>query len=472
MAQNIVLKMNTKPAKPEAAEGSNLPVPASRGTTITRTRYAEFLPDLEAIAEREHSPYARRLAIATAVLFAVLIGWASIAKVDQDATAPATVRPAGKVKVINHPEGGMVAEIFVHEGDRVHEGQPLVRLDARVIDQELARLTGEWQSLSAEIQRLEAEIGNKPLSFSPELAASRPDLVSEQRRQYDEDRRALISRQGAADEKTAQAKGSLASLEKKEIQSEQAVKVSVEQERVLAELTGKGYFPKLRYLSVKRQLTDDQGQLAQTREEMKRARAAVAEAQSQREQGDAEYYAKLLDRLAQAHIEAQRAFRGMKQQQAKRESLSIDAPVTGIVQNMVVASPGQAVRPGEPIMNIVPTADTLIIEARISNNDIGYISVGQAATVKIDTYPYVRFGTLEGKVESIAADANKDEKTGQTFFNVYIRTNRTYLGDKSDEHLVNPGMQGTADLHIGKRSIIAFLTDRFRQKVEGAFKEP
>jgi adhesin transport system membrane fusion protein len=469
MAKNSVAKIGSRPAR---QDDETLPTTTTvRGSVVSRARYAEFLPDLEAIAEREHSPYARLLAIVCAAFFAAIIGWAAIGQVEQTVTAPGDVRPAGKVKIINHPDGGIVAALYVHEGERVKEGDRLVELDTRSIDQETARLANEWQSLSAEVARLEAEIGGKALAFPPGLAAARPDLVHEQTHQYDEDKRAREARRSAADEKVAQARSTYASTEKEVQQLEDGVRVSLEQERVLGELTDKGYFPKLRYLSVKRQLSDDQGQLARAREDLKRTRAVIGEAEGERDQADAEFTARLIDRLVQARLDRDRAYRGMKQQEARRASLLITAPVPGIVQNLVVASPGQSVRPSEPIMNIVPSSDTLVVEAHVPNNEIGHVSLGQHAIVKVDTYPAVRYGTLEGTVESIAPDASRNDKTGQTYFNVYIRTDKTYLGRTPEELPVNPGMQTNVVFHIGKHSILAYLTDRFRQKAANAFTE-
>ena len=453
--------------------GSGPPAFKSAGVPrLPRRRYADFLPDLEAIAEREHSPYARHLAVLTALFVAAALLWSALAEVEQVATATGNVRPTGKVKVINHQDAGAVSALYVHEGDQVKAGDRLIEFDPRQIDQELARLTNEWQSLSAEIARLEGEVAGKEPVFDRVLATVRPDLVAQQMRQFDEDRRALASRRSADADKIAQARSALGATGKKITQLEQGLKISRQQAQALADLADKGYYPKLRYLSIQRQVADDEGQLAQAREDANRGRAALAQAEGERDQADAEYNAKLLDRLSQARIEQERAYRGMRQQEAKRGSLLITAPVAGIVQNLVVASAGQSVRPDEAIMNIVPIGDTLVIEARVSNRDIGYVSIGQPAVVKVDTYPYVKYGTLEGTVESIAPDASRDEKTGQTYFNVYVRSKKTYLGAVAGEHPVNPGMQTAVDLQIGHRSILAYLTDRFRQKMESALREP
>ena len=120
---------------------------------------------------------------------------------------------------------------------------------------------------------------------------------------------------------------------------------------------------------------------------------------------------------------------------------------------------------------IVPVGDSLIIEATLRSEDIGFVYVGQPATVKIDTYDFTKFGELEGTVEAISADSEKDERTGLFLYTVTVRTNKTHLGPTESEQPVIPGMQTTVDIVIGKRTILAFLTDRLRQTAATAFNQ-
>lgn len=124
-------------------------------------------------------------------------------------------------------------------------------------------------------------------------------------------------------------------------------------------------------------------------------------------------------------------------------------------------------------MNVVPTGDTLIIEARVSNDDIGFIEVGQEAEVRVNTYDFVKFGTLKGTVSQIAADATEDAGGEGVAFNyvVLIKTDRTHLGPTPTSQPVLPGMQVTADFKIGERTVLSFLTDRVSQTTSTALRE-
>jgi adhesin transport system membrane fusion protein len=131
---------------------------------------------------------------------------------------------------------------------------------------------------------------------------------------------------------------------------------------------------------------------------------------------------------------------------------------------------GGVVKAGEPIMEIVPTDDQLVIEAKLSPIDRGYVAVGQSARVKISTYDFVRYGALEGKVTQIAADSNVDQK-GEAYFRVIVETDKSYLGDDPTTLLITPGMQATVDIQTGKRSVAFYLMKPVFKLRNEAFRE-
>lgn len=444
---------------------------AARGRRLIRAQYADFLPQAQAIAEREAAPMARVLVVTVAALFAAALVWSAFADVEQVASAPGVVRPAGKVKVVNHPDGGRVAAILVSEGDRVQVGQLLLELDPEVVREEIAKRTNEWMSLSAEVSRLEAEANGGPPDFDPEVRSSRPDLVATHGQLYESRRQALEARRAVADRVIEQRARDRAALAARLKQLGSSLKILREQEKAVAELADKGYFPRLRYLSIRRQVSELEGQIAETREAARSAESALAEAKSRRASIDGERRSEVLTRLTGARRERDRTKSSLVQEEARLRNLSVRAPTAGAVQNVNVVSVGQAIRANEPLMNIVPSGAQLVVEARVSNDDIGYVVPGQKATVKIRTYDFVRFGALEGVVEQIAPDAMPDPETGQMLFNVMVRTDRAYLGRNPGEHPVNPGMEAAVDLQIGERSILSYLTDRLSRTAQSAFRE-
>ncbi|WP_416898821.1 MAG: HlyD family efflux transporter periplasmic adaptor subunit [Minwuia sp.] len=122
-------------------------------------------------------------------------------------------------------------------------------------------------------------------------------------------------------------------------------------------------------------------------------------------------------------------------------------------------------------MSVVPESDELVIEARVANRDIAAVEVGQPAAVKVRAYDFIKYGSLEGTVERVARDANRDQETGQVFFTVEIRTSKSYLGDAPGQNPVRPGMQVDAEMKAGSRSVLSFLTDRVIGTSDEAFRQ-
>ena len=281
---------------------------------------------------------------------------------------------------------------------------------------------------------------------------------------------ALKSERTIADRIIEQRHSNVEALTRKTEETKGSLAILKEQEQAVGELAGKGYFPKLRYLSIQRQRAEAEGAVAKTGEELIAAFAALAEAKERRKSLDRKQHANTLDQLAITQKKHDQIFRTLTQLKARRQSLKIAAPTAGIIQNLHVTSVGQAIGKNEPLMNLVPTTDRLIIEARVQNQDIGYVSIGQKARVKFRTYDFIRYGSLDGIVEQVAATALVPPDGGTSYFPVVIRTSRNYLGNRPGEKPVQPGMEVDVDLKIGEKTLLSYLTDRlFRTQ---AFQEP
>lgn len=438
---------------------------------LARPSYSDFLPQGRAVAENEAAPLARVLVLVIALLFGALLLWAALAQVDQVAMAPGVVRPAGKVKIINHPDGGRVAAVLVSEGQKVVPGQALIKLDPEFSREEIAKLNGEWISQSVRIARLEAEANDTVPEFDAALEAGRTDLVAAQRQLFDARRQSLHARRATSNSVMEQRARDADAAAARAKQLGRSLGILKQQEAAVSDLADKGYFPKLRYLSIQRQIIDLEGQIAETHEALRSAQSALAEAGNRRDSIDKEWRSEALGELATARREIAKIKSTLHQEQTRLRNLAVRAPIAGIVQNITITASGQAIRGNEPLMDVVPTSAHLLVEARVSNDDIGHIRQGQKATVKIRTYDFVRFGSLKGVVDRIAADAVADPETGQMTFNVTIRTDRSHLGRTPRDQPVNPGMQAMVDLHIGKRSILSYLTDRLDRTTQTAFRE-
>jgi len=454
----------------DARPAGYLPMPASMRPEARRL-YADFLPESQAVIERAHSPLARTLLVVLSLLVLVFVAYISIAEVDQVASAEGVVRPGGRVKVVNHPEGGRIAAIHVREGDRVTAGQPLLELDPAMISEEVGKRRAAWIVAELQVTRLTAEAAGAMPDFDAGLEGERPDLVASELALFRARDEALASKRTQADEVVRQRQQDIVTLEGRAKQQQASLDILRTQVAALEKLRAQGYFPELRYLTVLRELSDAEGQLAETLTQLESSRAALAEAESARQSIDRNWQAQVQQELAEAIARRDEAQSLLNQSGTALSGLIVLSPADGIVQELQVNNLGQSVAPNQELMKIVPLGDQLIVEAKVANADISHVEIGQHARVKITTYNYIRYGVLEGQVTQISPDATKDERTGVLYFSVYVETTKNYMGEVPGKNPVSPGMTAEVDLVIGKRTILAYLTDRLRQTAAEAFGE-
>ncbi|MDF2766134.1 MAG: hypothetical protein K0S81_3128 [Rhodospirillales bacterium] len=445
-----------------------LPVPARR--PVPPARYAEFLPDAEALAERRHSPAAKWLALTLSALVLALIAWSGFARVDQVVTASGAVRPAGKVKLVNHPVGGRVSAVLVAEGEHVALGQPLIEIDPETLQSEVDKRRSDWQALAAAAARLEGEAAGAAPVFPAALGVARPDLAAAQLSLYEARTTAFTAERRSLEEVIRQREREVQSAQARAQQSAASLKILKEQEAAVAKLAGKGYFPQLRYLTLQREVAETEGAVAQARQDHAIAASAHEEAKSRLDALERDRRAKTLAELAQTAADRDRAAESLAQAEAELRNRIVRAPAEGIVQDLAVAAAGQAVRANEEILKIVPSTGGLLIEALVANSDIGEVRTGQAARIKLLAYDHIRYGTLDGTVERISPDATPDQQ-GRLLYKVQIRTQRDHLGPEPGALALAAGMAAEIDLRVGERSILSYLTDRVLAVADEAFKE-
>lgn len=449
------------------------PAREGRGRFIDlRGRYTDFLPEREAISGRQHSPLATLIVLTVTLFVFLFLLWAGFSQVEQFAIAGGQVRPDGRVKVINHPDGGRIADILVREGDMVKAGQVLFRLDPELLQTEVVKTTGQWQQFAADTARLEAEAANAAsIAFPAALRAERPDLVANQTRLFEARRAALAGRRDGADRQIEQRSSDVSSLTQQVANKKTGTAMLAQQERSLHELADKGYFPWLRYQSVLRELNDAQGEVARLEAALTSARSALAEARARRKQIDDDWSTQLYGDLAKSRTDRDQAAGVLAQATTRLRNLVIVSPDEGIAQALTVNNIGQAIKPLEPLLNVVPVSDSLVIEAKVANQDIGFITVGQPARVKVRTFDFSKYGTLDGYVEQVSPDGFVDQQSGQVFYKVMVRTDRAWLGPGKGERPVTPGMQVDVDMITGHRSILSYLTDRMFAITSNALRE-
>ena len=444
----------------------------SRGVSVARVDDADFLPAALEIIEKPVSPTARYTAMILMAGLAIAILWLIFGRLDIVVSASGRLAPAEAVKLIQPAETGTVRSILVHESQAVRKGQVLVELDPTVSSADVtqARKVLETAELDAARSRaVLAALDGKGLDFvapagtprqvvDMQIALARAELASIRggSTMHDADLRAASSAYSEAMLEVAKITETLPLIEQQIDANEK--------------LLAKGYVSKLRVIEMNRQrlsLIKDR-EIAQ--ETARKARAQIASASGNIEQSSGATRAKVLQNLTQAETEA-RVRREELVKASRRSTLQqLVSPVNGTVAQLSVHTIGGVVDVGKPLMLIVPKEGQLIGEVRILNKDVGFVRAGQDVAVKIAAFPFTRFGVASGTIESISTDALEDEKLGLVY-TARVALDRNWRTRDGRTIPLAPGMEVTADIRTGRRSIASYLLSPLQGTMAEAGRE-
>jgi adhesin transport system membrane fusion protein len=281
----------------------------------------------------------------------------------------------------------------------------------------------------------------------------------------------MHGRLGVARQKVAQRELEIKELEARQRGVEANLRLGRERLRLSGDLLKSGLTPRMEHLEIQREIESLTGESKVLEQAVPRAKAALAESRAFLEEEREGFRRRAVEELSKNQLQLSRVQESLTEASDRMRRTEIRSPIDGIVKNMRFHTIGGVVRPGEPIMEIVPVGDELVIEARLSPVDRGYVQTGQKAVVKISTYDFVRYGGLDGVVERIGADTNTDTATGQPYYTVIVRTAKTFLGDEAGEFPITPGMQATVDIHTGSRSVLNYLVKPVLKLRHEAFRE-
>jgi len=390
------------------------------------------------------------------ILLAVLMGWSYFAKLDEVAVANGEVVPQGKVKTVQHLEGGIVQEIFVADGDTVRDGDPLVQLDLASGGTNLDELQVRLDSELLVRARLVAEAEGSEIAFPQEVAGRRPTLVAAQRQAFEARRRELASTLDVMREQVKQKQLETEELSAKRTAVSRNFNLAKERLKMSKSLLAEGLTAKMEHLELEAEVENLDGELRSLEPSIPKAKAAVQEARQRLRESEIRFRREAQDELGKVEQNVARIQELLLEAQEQGSRAEIKSPIDGVVKNMQYNTIGGVVRPGEPILEIVPTSDNLVVEAKLNPTERGFIRAGQKSVVKISTYDFARYGGLDGEVVRVSPDTSTDEN-GAPFFKVVVRTDRNYLGRDESDLPITPGMQATVDIHTGQKSVFDYL---------------
>jgi hemolysin D len=392
---------------------------------------ADFLPASLALIERPVSPTARITGLSLVLLVVSIVVWSLVAHVDIIVSATGKIIPSGRTKTIASVEVASVRAIHVVEGQRVHAGDLLIELDARMFEADERKAQAEVNAARIEIARSEAMIDaldrDRPPALRPVPETSPEDY---QQAIYDVRGRYLDY------------KAKLAELDGEIHRYALALPLTQQRADTYAELVKTHDVSATAWSEKRQEVVDLDGQLTQAQN----SRASLI-AQTRRE---------ALDSLTDAETKASRAMQDVARARSEVRLLALRAPVDGSVQQLTVHTVGGVVGTAQPLMLIVPRDDTIEIEGFVENKDIGYVRAGQSAAVKIDAFDYTKYGMVHGRVVFVSNDAVDDQKLGSVY-ETHVRLTASSILVDGRQATLTPGMTVQVEIKTGTRRVIEYV---------------
>jgi adhesin transport system membrane fusion protein len=406
----------------------------------------------------DDAPRIVRLTIWGVILFFVfLIGWAHFAVIDEVTKGEGKAVPSSKIQKIQNLEGGIVAQIYVKEGQIVDPGAPLIRLDDTRFASNVGETEADRVGMALRVERLSAEVEDRPLNFAADLRKNAPKQANDEEQLYRSRRQQLADEIGGLQAQLTQKQQELREFGSKQEQYRNSLSLLRQEIGMSEPLVKQGAVSPVEVLRLKRSEVETRGQLDATSLAMPRAQAAISEVQRKIDETRGKFRSDALTQLNEARTDLSKYTATAKGLEDRVSRTMVSSPVRGIIKSVLVNTVGGVIQPGSDIVEIVPLDDTLIVEAKIRPQDIAFLHPGQEAMIKFTAYDYTIYGGLKGELEQIGADTVLDEDKKQTYYMIRLRTDRNHLGPDDKPLLIIPGMVASVDIITGHKSILSYL---------------
>lgn len=365
------------------------------------------------------------------ITIGILVVWSAFSYVDEVTHAEGRIIPSSRMQIVQNMEGGIVRSINVKQGDVVEKDDVVLQMESVQYSSELDSKKQQVMSLMAKQARLQAEVNDQTLLFTKEFSAMASQYVQTEMSEFDSRRRRL-----SAD----------VNLLESQLNSGQ------QELEIVRKMTECGLEPQI---------------------ELVRTQARVDELRNKIESMKRQFKSESATELSRVVLELNPLRQTLPAYADKLNRTQVKAPLKGVVNRVMVNTVGGVIKPGEPIVEIVPFDDTLVVEAQIRPQDIGFIHLGQSANVKITAYDYSIFGSLKGQITNISPDSVSKEERGQVmyYYVARIETSAKVIQSLEKNLPIIPGMQAQVDIITGNKSVLSYLLKPLIGVKENAFRE-
>jgi len=439
----------------------------------------DFAPAILRAQQQPPSPLPRLVLYTVLVLFAVMLLWAIFGRLDIIAVAQGKLVPQSFLKVVQPADSGIVKELLVKEGDEVREGQVLIRMDTSISEADIKTLQSELALKSLQLRRIEAELSGAPLRKE---SKDSPALFAKVDAQYYERRQAYLDELQQEQAALRKAKEDLASAIEIQDKLTQTLPAYRQQEEAYAKLAKDGYATKLMAVEKSRDRIEKEQDLRAQNYNVASLKASIAQSEKKIAQITSTYRSQLQNEQVEAQGHYEKLQQDWKKESHKRALLELRAPQDGIVKDLATHTVGSVVSPGTVLLTLVPRNDPMQAEVWVTNLDAGFVRPRQPVKLKLTAYPFQQYGMLDGEVLQVSPDASevpaKSDKNNpggenpvQSGFRTIVSLKAPYLERDGAKYHLNPGMQVSAEINLGSRTVLEYLLSPIQKTMHEAGRE-
>jgi len=467
---------------PSLAAGQPLRLAERLGDRISADP-RDFQPALVRLQEAPPNPLGRRVLWVTLAFLTALLLWASFGRLDIVAVAEGKLVPDTYLKIVQPTDSGVVKEILVKEGESVRAGQVLMRMDAALSDSDLKSLGADYHNKRIALRRIDAQLAERPLL----RRADEPvDLFTQVYAQY-------VANRGAYENALAQERAVLAKA-RHDLRAAEEVKTKLtkvlphyrEQEAAFEKLAKDGFAGKLMYTDKQRERIEREQDLLAQESVIASAGSTITQEEKKIAQITADYRRQLQTERVDIAAQLEKASQELAKQEHRSEYLELKASQAGVVKDLATHTIGTVTSPGTILMTLVPKDEVLRAEVWVKNDDIGFVRESQPAKIKLAAFTFQKYGMLEGEVGQVSADAGEQganagagaagqsqAKSGAAplAYRTLVNLKSQVLDANGEKHRLAPGMQVSAEIHLGTRTVLEYLLSPVTKAFHEAARE-
>jgi hemolysin D len=425
-----------------------------------------FLPAALSLQETPAHPAPRRAAWAVCALFVIALVWSIVGQIDIVAVAQGRIVVSDNTKTLQPLEASVIKRVLVKDGDTVQAGQVLVELDATNASADGASVQEQLNAMVSEERRTTALLAALRVDRPPVLKDGNPRDGAQLQAEWQD----ITAKLAKLDAEHVRRQAEFATVRETIAKLEATLPIVRQREADFKALSDQGFMGAHAGQDRMRERIEQERDLATQKARMTEALAALSESENTRRSYVAETQRTLSDRQAQASSKREQLTQERSKAEQRTRLTQLTAPVSGTVQQVAVHTNGGVVTPAQVLMVIVPKDAHVTAEVVIDNKDIGFVNAGQAAAIKLETFPFTRYGTVEAKVSSVTADAVNDEKRG-AIFPATLSLSQNSIAIDGKRISLSPGMNVTAEIKTGKRRVIDYLLSPVQTAVSQSLGE-